>query len=103
MSQLFVFAMLPFWLQATVIPPSGKTDTAGLAQRSLPLLTRNSSARGLPCALNIRPNISAVYLGGGGLVTTISPAWLIGAVVARSPTQTSANPPSGKEPAEGDR
>src|SRR5688572_9124883 len=102
MSQLFVFTMLPFWLQATTIPPLGEADIAGLAQGSLPLLTRNSSARGLPSASNVRLNISAVCRSAT-LVTTMSPDWLIGAVVARSPTQTSAKPPSGKAAAEGDR
>src|SRR5437867_4985027 len=103
MSQLFVLTMLPFWLQATTIPPLGEADTAGLAQGSLPLLIRNSSPRGLPSASNVRLKISAVYRVGGGLVTTMSPAWLIGAVVERSPTQNSAKPPSGKAAAEGDR
>ena len=102
MSQLFVLTMLPFWVQPTAIPPSVETDTTGLAEGSLSLLTRNSSPRELPSALNRRPNISAVYRGTE-LVTTMSPAWLIGAVVGRSPTQTNAKPPSDKAAVEGDR
>ena len=102
MSQLFVLTMLPFWLQATAIPPSVETDTTGLAEGSLSLLMRNSSPRALPSALNRRPNISAVYRGTE-LVTAMSPAWLIGVVVVRSLTQTNAKPPSGKAAAAGDR
>src|SRR5580765_539351 len=102
MSQLFVLTMLPFWPQATTSPPLGEADTTGLAQGSFPLLTRISSPRGLPSASKVRLKMSAVYRSAA-LVTTMSPVWLIGAVVARSPTQTRAKPPSGRAAAEGDR
>src|SRR5207249_185149 len=100
MSQLFVFTMLPFWLQATAKPPA-EAEIAGLAQGSLSLFKRNSSPRGLPSGPNRRPYTSAVYRGAES-VTTI-PLWFIGAVVMRSLTQANAKPPSGKAVAEADR
>src|ERR1051325_903072 len=102
MSQLLVLAVPLFWLQATTIPPPGETSAVGLAPRSLPVVIRNSSPRGLPFASNVRPNMSVVYRAGE-LVTTMSPDWFIGAVVTRAPTQAIAKPPSGKAATEADR
>src|SRR5205814_775408 len=101
-SQLLLLVMVSFWLQAIANAPVVETAIEGLAQGSLPLLTRNSSPRGLPLASNARLNMSAVYRGAG-LVTTMNPVWLIGAVVGRSLTQSRATPPSGKAAADGDR